>query len=230
MAQIGDIADSNQKEANTFLELISKRDVLFKQNVPNKYDVLNKNREAQPLRYGPDQPPWRLWNSMSLVAITNSDADTVKQGLETIRFNMPETLGTYRGEPLNSSEQSQIEEILAQKNEWGDLRQDLVKVMNHPAFKKTLADYQNLKLKESDGYKLNDQIFYSAIRKVFSYHKAQAVKKLMMTNPQFALRVEARLLQKQAAKTGTLSPKVLDQVDQLKSEDTVNFLLNQFPK
>ena len=230
MGQIGDIVDSNQKEANTFLELVVKRDAIFKSNIPNKFDVLNKERTSKPLTYGPEQPLWRLWNSMSLVALTTSEDDFVKQGLETIRFNLPETFGTFRGEPLSSYEQSQMEAILAQTNEWGDLRQDLEKVMRHPAFKKTLDDYQRLNLKESDGYKLNDQIFYSAVRKVFAYHKSQAILKLMRENPHFALRVEARMLQKEAGKQGRLDPKIIDHVSKMRSEDTVNFLLNQFPK
>ena len=52
----------------------------------------------------------------------------------------------------------------------------------------------------------------------------------MRENPHFALRVEARMLQKEAGKQGRLDPKIIDHVSKMRSEDTVNFLLNQFPK
>ena len=215
MGQIGDVLDANQKEANTLLELISKRDVMFKNVVPNKYDVLNKERTATPLRYGPEQPLHRLFNSMSPIAFTTPDGDPVKDALETIRFNLPETLSTYQGESLNSFEKSEMEKILAQST----LRQDLERVINHPAFKQTLDEYQRLNLKESDGYRLNDQIFYSAVRKVFSYHKKLAMSKLLSENPQLANRVQLKQAQKHMAKVGDYS-----------QADTIDYLLSQFPK
>jgi len=214
MGQIGDVLDSNQKEANTLLELIAKRDILFKRSVANKYDVLNKEREAVPLRYGPEQPLHRLFNSMSPVAFTTPQDDEVKEALETIRFNMPKTLSTYKGQPLNSFEKSKMEEILATSN----LRRDLERVIRHPRFKKALADYQRLNLKESDGYKLNDQLFYSAVRRVFSHHKALAMRKLLLDNPQLASRVKIKQMQKQMGKTGDFA-----------QADTIDYLLNQFP-
>ena len=214
MGQIGDVLDSNQKEANTLLELIAKRDILFKRSVANKYDVLNKEREAVPLRYGPEKPLHRLFNSLSPVGFTTPQDDEVKEALETIRFNMPKTLGTYKGQPLNSFEKSKMEEILATSN----LRRDLERVIRHPRFKKALADYQRLNLKESDGYKLNDQLFYSAVRRVFSHHKALAMRKLLLDNPQLASRVKIKQIQKQMGKTGDFT-----------QADTIDYLLNQFP-
>ena len=215
MGQIGDITDSNQKEANTFLELLVKRDALFKDTLPPKYDVLSEDRSGTPLRYGPENPLWRALNSVSPIAVTNFEGDEVKEALHMIRFNMPNTLGTYRGEPLNSLEKSEMEKILSQSS----LRKDLLKVIRHSSFQNALNEYKKLNLKESDGYKLKDQIFYTAIQKVFRRHKALAIEKMLKSNPELARRLQLSQVQQNMGKTG-----------QFGRVQEIEYLLTQFPK
>ena len=215
MGQIGDITDANQKEANSFLELLGKRDVYFKGSVPNKYDVLNKDRSGVPLRYGPDQPLWRLFNSLSPIAVTNHEGDEVKEALEMIRYNLPETLGTYRGVKLNSLEMSAMSKYLSQ----GDLRKDLAKVIRDPKFQEALRLYKEMDLKESDGYLLKDQRFYKAISRVFRIHKAKAIEQLVKDNPRLALQLDKRLLQKAMGGSADFS-----------RAPEISYLLEQFPK
>ena len=215
MGQIGDITDSNQKEANTFLELLAKRDAHFKGQVPPKYDVLSKDRSGTPLRYGPENPLWRAVNSVSPIAITNFEGDEVKEALHMIRFNMPNTLGTYRGQQLNSREKSEMERLLSQSS----LRKDLLKVIRHSSFQNALQEYKSKNLKESDGYKLKDQIFYRAIQKVFKRHKALAVQQMLKENPELARRLQISQSQVQMGRAG-----------QYGSAQEIEYLLSQFPK
>ena len=215
MGQIGDITDSNQKEANTFLELIARRDAHFKNSVPDKYDVLNKDRSGIPLRYGPEQPLWRAVNSVSPIAITNFEGDEVKEALHMIRYNMPNELSTYQGQQLNSSEKSEMEKILAQS----DLRKDLAKVIKHSSFQNALKEYKSKNLKESDGYKLKDQIFYRAVSEVFRKHKALAIKQLLVNNPNLAGRLKLGQTQKQMGRSG-----------QYGNAQQIEYLISQFPK
>ena len=215
MAQIGDITDANQKEANTFLEILAQRDFYWKGKLPPKYDVLNPDRSGKELRYGPEQPLWRALNSASQVAVTNFEGDELKEALHMIRYNLPETLSNFRGEPLSSYEKSQMEKYLSM----GNLRRDLLKVIRHPRFKDALAQYKRLNLKESDGYKLKDQLFTKAIRQVFSKHKKLAMREMIKNNPNLAIRLQLREQQ-----------KAMGQAGQFSDTQAINYLLAQFPK
>ena len=212
MGQVGDVLDANKKEANTFLELLVQRDAAFKSAIPPKYDVLSKDRSGKPLVYGPEQPLWRLFNTLSPIAITSSEDDEVKQALHAIRFNLPETLGTYQGEALTSIEQSELEKELSM----GDLRRDLERLIRHPEVKRTLEEYRSKGLKESDGYKLNDQVFYAAIARSFRTHKKIAMERLLAKNPDLASRLAKRKAQKALGKSGAY--------------DEIQYLMQQFPK
>jgi len=213
--QISDVLDANEREANTFWEMLGQRDIIARQHLPVKYDVLNKERVAKPLRFGPEQPLWRLANSNSLAAVTQIEGDELKEALHAIRFNMPETLSTYRGEPLSSQEKSAFEEYLSTS----DLRKDLLRVIRHPAFKKSLEKYQKLNLKESDGYKVGDQIFYQAIQKVFSRHKSAAMRHLIAQNGPLATRLLEREAKKEVGRKGLYL-----------NEEFTSYLINDFPK
>ena len=212
MGQVGDVVDANQREANTFLELLARRDIAFKQTIPPKYDILSKDRSGKELRYGPDQPLWRLFNSLSPIGIWESEGDDVKEALQAIRFNLPETLKTYQGEKLSSQEASELQRILSK----GGLRKDLERVISHPAFKRTLNEYRTLDLKESDGYRVKDQIFYDAVAQVFRHHKQLAMQELLGTTG-LGLRHQVRQQQKQMGKSGNYD------------EELINYLVSEFP-
>ena len=215
MAQLGGITDANEKEANTFLEILAQRDFFWKGKLEPKYDVLNKDRSGKELRYGPEQPMWRAANSASPIAVTNFEGDELKETLHMIRFNMPETLSTFRGEILSSREKSQMEKYLSM----GNLRKDLLKVIRNPRFQAAVAEYKRLNLKESDGYKLKDQIFMRALKKVFTKHKTLAMRQVIQNNPNLAIRLKLREAQKNVGKTGSYT-----------DADQLNYLLAQFPK
>lgn len=215
MGQIGDITDANEKEANNFWELLGKRDAYFKEKLAPRYDVLSEDRSGTPLRYGPENPLWRAFNSASPVAVTNFEGDELKEALHMIRYNMPETLGTFRGEPLNSFEKSEMERYLAQS----DLRKDLLKVIRSKSFKTALNEYKSRNLKESDGYLLKDQRFYRAVKQVFGRHKTLAMRKMMQDNPGLAARLRVRAMQKDMGKTANFD-----------NQQLVDYLITQFPK
>ena len=217
MGQIGDVVDSNQKEANSFLELLAKRDAAFKGAIPSKYDILNKDRSGQPLRYGPEQPLHRLFNSMLPLGFTTPEGDEVKETLMALRFNLPETMSTYRGEPLNSLEKSEMSKILSQSG----LRKDLERLFKKKGFKRALSEYKTLKLKESDGYKLKDQLFYREVQKIFRHHKALAMQKMLSENAGLSGRLLARNYQKNMGKVGNYSDTARAKID---------YLLQEFPK
>ncbi len=210
--QLGDIVDSNQKEANTFLELLSQRDAFFKSAVPAKYDILAKDRSGQELRYGPEEPLWRLFNSISPIGVYKSHHDPVKEGLEAIRFDLPGTLRTYQGQELNSLEISQLQKELAT----GGLREDLEKVISKPGFKKAVKRYRELGLKESQGYKLKDQIFYSAVSAVFRKHKKIAMQKMLRKNGVLQGSLIAQKMRKSAGRAGDY--------------EQIEYLMTMFPK
>ena len=212
MGQIGDVLDANQVEANTFAELLVRRDAAFKKSVPEKYDVLNEDRSGVPLRYGPEQPLHRLFNSMSPVGFTTPDEDPVIQTLFDIRFNLPNTLKSYQGEPLSSLEISQMEKLLSQSN----LRRDLERLFKKKSFQESYKKYKSLKLKESDGFKLEDQQFYRAVQRIFRHYKKQAMQELLSKNTELALRLRSRGIKKDLSRTGRYNE--------------IEYLLSQFPK
>tara|TARA_Y100001963_G_scaffold31255_2_gene42953 strand:+ start:802 stop:4860 length:4059 start_codon:yes stop_codon:yes gene_type:complete len=214
MGQVGDVLDSNQREANTFLELLVRRDAMFKQAIPPKYDILAEDRSGKELRYGPDQPLWRLFNSLSPIGLWQSEGDEVKEALQAIRFNLPETMKTYQGQELSSLEQSKMAKELAT----GSLRKDLERIIKHPSFKKALRDYKKLSLKESDGYKLNDQLFYDAVAKTFRRHKKLAMQKLLQENGILSAQLAVRKEQKAMGKSGNYD------------KQRIEYLVSQFPK
>jgi len=215
MGQIGDITDANEKEANNFWELLGKRDAYMKGKLPPKYDVLSEDRSGKPLRYGPEQPLWRALNSTAPIAVTHFEGDELKEALHMIQYNMPETLSTFRGEPLNSFEKSEMERYLAQS----DLRKDLLKVIRSKTFKNALNEYKSRNLKESDGYLLKDQRFYRAVKQVFGRHKTLAMRQMMKDNPGLAARLRVKAMQKDMGRTANFD-----------NQQLVDYLISSFPK
>ena len=151
------------------------------------------------------------------LGFTTPEGDEVKETLMALRFNLPETMSTYRGEPLNSLEKSEMSKILSQ----GNLRKDLERLFKKKGFKRALSEYKTLKLKESDGYKLKDQIFYREVQKIFRHHKALAMQKMLSENAGLSGRLLARNYQKNMGKVGNYSDTARAKID---------YLLQEFPK
>ena len=222
MGQIGDVVDANRKEANTFNELLVQRDAFFKSTVPPKYDVLSEDRSGKELTYGPEQPLMRLFNSLSPIGITYAGDDPVKKGLKAIRYNLPETLGTYRGEALNSYEQSELERELSM----GGLRKELEYIFKNKRFQRSLEQYKKLGLKESDGYKLKDQLFTMFVRKAFKKHKDIAMQKLLAKNTELNARITLLAQKKAFGKSlGSGNPRIDNS-----EKEAMEYLMTLFPK
>tara|TARA_Y100000593_G_scaffold22029_1_gene44165 strand:- start:155 stop:5023 length:4869 start_codon:yes stop_codon:yes gene_type:complete len=197
-AQIGDIMDANQKEANTVWETIFKRDAFAKALLKPKYDILNKDRSGQPWKPSDSHPMMKLFNTLSPVPIYWFDSkDYVKQGLSGMSFNMPEIMRSWKGEPLSSGEISQLQKIMSQ----GALRSRLDKLMkpgsswdkNFQAFKK--AGYL-----KRDGVRAQDQKFYLQVRRIFLEEKKKALSILRSQNVDLYNRVQLRQLKKREGK------------------------------
>ena len=197
-AQIGDIMDANQKEANTVWETIFKRDAFAKSLLKPKYDILNKDRSGQPWKPSDSHPMMKLFNTLSPVPIYWYDQkDYVKQGLSGMSFNMPEIMRSWKGEPLSSGEISQLQKIMSQ----GALRSRLDKLMkpgsswdkNFQAFKK--AGYL-----KRDGVRAQDQKFYLQVRRIFLEEKKKALSILRSQNVDLYNRVQLRQLKKREGK------------------------------
>jgi len=209
---LGDTMQANEKEANNLLELILKRDIALKELVPPKYDILSKDRSGQ--RYIPPvgNPILKMLNSLSPIAITWPEGDPVKMTLNQMSYNIPEVVTQIKGEPLNSLEISQLSLYMSQ----GDLRRDLEKVMNSAAFKKDLAQYQKLGLRQRNGHELYKQRFYRMVDKQFRKAKKIALAKMLKENPELSERINQRLVKESIGKSGQYQK--------------IQYLINEFPK
>ena len=189
MASLGNIIDANRKEAHTLKELIIQRDVMFKNAVPPKYDILSKDRSGALYRPGAEHPLLRILNSVSPIAVVPTDNDEVRQLLVAIRYNLPETVSTYKGEPLNSLEMSEMQKYLSM----GDLRRDLENLLVHnPSWKGLVEQYRQGGLRIADDHRLKDQRFYMLVDQIFRRHKEIAMQQVLRNNPDLKQRLRIR--------------------------------------
>ena len=193
-AQLGDIMDANQKEANTVWETIFKRDVFAKKFLAPKYDVLNKDRSGKPWMPSDGNPLMKLFNTMSPMPIYwHDESDYVKKGLLGMSFNMPEIMRTWKGEPLTSQEISQLQKILSQ----GALRSRLEKLMKPgSSWEKNYLNFKKEGYMKRDGINVMDQKFYLDVRRIFMQEKKKAMTILRSQNPELYDRVKLRQLKK----------------------------------
>jgi len=199
LGQLGDILDSNQKEAVSLQEMIVRRDAIFKSVLPPKYDVLSKDRSGKQLTYGADNPLLKLFNSLSPIPVTITEGDPIKEALVAMRFNLPEALTTYKGEPLNSLERSEMQRHLSM----GPLRERLERIiLQDPAWREGFEAYKNSNLQISEGYPLYSQQFYQLVDQAFRDAKDEAMQNVLRDNPDLRDRVETRETRKALSKAG----------------------------
>ena len=104
----------------------------------------------------------RLFNAVSPVAVVEVKDDPIRQGLVEMRYNLPEMMSQYKGEPLNAQEQSELSKYMSM----GDLRRKLQKVMvTDKTWKKGLDFYKEKNLTIQTGYKLYQQEFYHSVER-----------------------------------------------------------------
>jgi hypothetical protein len=199
LGQLGDVIDANRKEAETFMELVIRRDAFMKSSLPPKYDILNKDRSGKPLQMGAMNPLLRLLNAGSPIAIVDVEDDPIRQGIVEMRYNLPEMLSQYKGEPLNAYEQSQLSKYMSM----GDLRSRLEKVMvTDKAWRRGLDFYKDQNLTIQTGYKLYQQKFYQLVDQEFTRAKNLAMIKLRRENKDLDKRIQTRELKTAASKAG----------------------------
>ena len=182
LGSIGDVLDANEKEAQGMLEIMIRRDAVFKSTLPKKYDILAEDRSGKPFMIGPSNPLLRAFNFLSPVAITNTSGDPVKTALYEIGYNLPEVTRTYKGIQLTTEERSLMSKYLSMSN----LRADLEKVFASDAFKNGYKEFKELQLRRRNGYRVEDQEFYKMVQKVFRKAKKEAYFKMINENPELA--------------------------------------------
>ena len=186
---VGDIMDANQKEAQEFHEMLLRREALFKSALPKRYDILNKDRSGKELYYGPENTILRIINAFNPFTIGVADGDPVKQTLLETRFNLPQTLSTYKEEPLNAFYMSKMQEYLSK----GPLRDDLEALFNEPSWRQAFEAYRDSdEAKLSAGAKLTKQGWYYDIKEIFDDAKELAIDEFLYDYPDFKEKFENR--------------------------------------
>lgn len=187
-AQLGNLVDENERISRGFWETIVKRDLAFKTSLPPKYDILEPGKEAVKFSAYTTNPLMKLWNSLSPVAITYAGNNKVKKALRDISFNLPETLRTWKGEELNSFEQSELQRYLAES----DLYERLDKLISSQSWQNQLAEYKRLGLMKREGFAATDQKFYIDVQRIFLQEKKQAIARLRREHPALYQRIKER--------------------------------------
>ena len=187
-AQLGNLVDENERISRGFWETLIKRDLAFKTSLPPKYDILEPGKEAVKFSAYTTNPIMKLWNSLSPVAITYAGNNKVKKALRDISFNLPETLRTWKGEELNSFEQSELQRYLAES----DLYERLDKLISSQSWQNQLAEYKRLGLMKREGFAATDQKFYIDVQRIFLQEKKQAIARLRQEHPALYQRIKER--------------------------------------
>jgi hypothetical protein len=198
LGQLGDILDANQKEAQKLEEMIIKRDAFVKSTLPPKYDILSKDRTGKELIIGPENPILRLINGLSPIPITVSEGDPIKEKLVEMRFNLPQTLSTYKGVPLNATEMSEMQKYLSM----GSLRRRLESVMGSRAWQREFEEFKKGPFNKDMGDDLADQSWYQDVHRQFREAKKEALNMMRAENPELVKKIEDRQVRKNLGRSG----------------------------
>jgi len=199
LGQLGDVLDANQKEAQKLSEMIIKRDAFVKSTLPPKYDILSKDRTGKELIIGPENTLLRLINSMSPIPITVSEGDPIKEKLVEMRFNLPQTLSTYKGVPLNAYEMSEMQKYLSM----GSLRRRLESVMGSKAWQREFEAFKKGGFNKDMGDDLADQSWYQDVHRQFRKAKDEALNMMRANNPELVKKLEDRQVRKNLGRSGS---------------------------
>ena len=198
LGQLGDILDANRKEAQSLGEMIIKRDAFVKSTLPPKYDILSKDRTGKQLIIGPENPILRLINGLSPIPITVSEGDPIKEKLVEMRFNLPQTLSTYKGIPLNAYEMSEMQKYLSM----GSLRRRLESVMGSRAWQREFEAFKKGGFNKDMGDDLADQSWYQDVHRQFREAKKEALNMMRAENPELVKKIEDRQVRKALGRSG----------------------------
>ena len=198
MGQLGNLMDENERITRGFWETTIRRDIGFKSFLAPKYDILSPGNKA--VRFTPytSNPFLKMWNSLSPIAITYAGGDPVKEALQSISYNLPEALRTWKGEELNSFEQSELQKYLAES----DLYARLKKLVTSKQWKDAVQQYKDDGLLAREGMRPVDQRFYLQVQNIFLNEKKKAITKLRAQNPELYARIKDRELRRFYSKKG----------------------------
>ena len=200
MGQLGNITDANAKEAQTFMEVMWKRDALWKSTMPPKYDILSKDRKGKKFNVGAENPIIRFYNAFSPIAVVPVNNDPVKQQLLDINYNLPEVMSTYKGIILNSKQKSELQKYMSM----GRLRRNLEILFSSSSWQAEYKAYKDGGYRNAEGYRLTEQKFYNDVRQIFNQAKEEAWNEVLLNNPDLRANIEQRNLQSSFAKQGRI--------------------------
>ena len=206
LGQVGDLIDANRREADKLTEHIIRRDALLKATLPPQYDYLSKDRTGKPLSYAADNPLVRLFNMVMPISIYNAEGDPIKETLVEMRYNIPQVMSTFEGEPLNAFERSELQKYMAK----GNLRRDLEKlILRDPKFRRDLDKYKKgsgpfQPFSSEEGERLYEQQFYLSVQAIFNDAKNKAMVEVLRNNPDLQQRIDVRRGKKAASRSGSI--------------------------
>ena len=213
LAGLGNIMDAHQSEANTFAELIFKRDIAFKRVLPAKYDILSADRSGKKFVASATMPWLRVLNAISPVAIQISEKDPVKMALMDIGFNLPDEVTSYKGQPLTSFERSELQRLMSMDKQF---RKDLEILTSDSDWRAQVQEYKDNGLLNRDGAQVSKTQFYHEVRKIFIEAKERAMTNIRLQYPELDQRLSITELKSDLTKEGDY--------------DAVGYLITQFPK
>ena len=116
-----------------------------------------------------------------------------------MRYNLPEALSTYKGEPLNSLERSEMQKYMSM----GSLRERLERIMlQDSTWREDFDAYKKNNLTISEGYPLYSQRFYQMVDDAFRDAKEEAMLNVLRNNPDLRDRIETRETKKALSQSG----------------------------
>ena len=207
---LGSMMDAHKREVVAWHQKFIERDLLVKNAIPPKYDVLSKDRSGVPYQVpiGLFPPLLRIFNGISPIAVTMPEGDPIKEGLLAINFNLPHELTTYKGVPLNSQERSRFQYYMS----IGPLRKNLERVMNDKWFE-SVEEFKKSGLLKSDNIDVKKNRFYRDVHREFVLAKKIAWAQMQKEFPDLNQKVKDRKTQNRLLELGK-----------------INYLLQEFPK
>ena len=148
----------------------------------------------------------RAINLVSPVAIVFADKDPVKEALLRINYNLPSEITSYKGVPLTSKERSMIQKFMSQDVQF---RRNLERIVSNPSWIKAVEAFEAGGNLRREGGDVRATLFYHQIRQEFQRARNRAFNLIQSEMPDLYTRVQSRIRQEQAVKSGIYNYKDL---------------------
>jgi len=170
MAEFGRLITANKKELeNNFFDLVSNRNPLLKQSLPDAYDWIDGGKVGEPANFFA-----RVWNTY-LPWKVNGEISPEKQFLIDIEYESRPSLRTNgRGVDYTNEERSEVMSIMGQQGFFKQAIQQVMQSKEGKEFRKEFKNARNQGLNpEVDTYKgihmMLDQALRSSMRMAEAY-------------------------------------------------------------